>query len=919
MNVSQLPKLEDFSHLKTHLAAEREIWLKQHGDKKAPRSLDDAESILGALEDIQTSLHEFFEAFPSLLPLFNQRWGAYTQFIKRRQMISVCFYEHHLFPDKKQGDFKGSGDDLLIALELIIDELEQWAASVKEAHLATQDHFENEEKSKTVTLELEIKELACICQDCLQVYRNKIRDLALTEAEGIVNKKALEVDQVAIEDELRISVIYQEMRDSFDLLVDKITPKLKRSGVGRLVDHVRHHIDKAFNFPGTAGKRYSEFLKPQFQNILRDEGLNDDLFNQGDWDKFFTMLGHLLWKSEQLLQKEFHKYLKSVLFFKRKDISAQILKEYLGEFWVYSQARSFKRKIIYHMGPTNSGKTYHAIEALCTSPKGCYLAPLRLLAAELFDTMNGKGVRTTLLTGEEVIELPDATHYSSTIEMCRLKDTFDCCVIDEIQMITDPQRGWAWTRALVHLMSPEIHVCGDPSVFDLVAQIVDLCGDEIEVRNYERMTQLVVDKKPIQIRELSRSDALIVFSRRNALKHKMMLEQIGLKVSIIYGRLSPEVRREQARKFDVGETDVIVSTDAISMGMNLPIKRIVFSTLTKIVDGKQFKISLSEIKQIAGRAGRFKRYPTGYVTCLPNVDNGLREIQIAIDTELKQKTKCMVGPDVDLFIQVNTALEKNNLPILKLSEFLRLFNTMEFKKPFFCVDLKEMIEVSEMVEGTDREGKLTSPETFGFTCAPVNLGLLEHVEFYQAILAHYVAGRAITNTPIDHSSDDIDYLETMIKCVELYQWLSRHFNRKNFQHIEEELLDNKKKAIEKLNDLLSEKMIPEQFRRPPRAQDNRDQRGRPQFRRNFKNERGGKNGPPGRSEGAASRTGGTKKGTQKSPTTTDEARPQRSGVTPAKPAGAGSSFLKPKAPFKRPSPSKTGDKSKWKRKVSPQE
>ena len=86
---------------------------------------------------------------------------------------------------------------------------------------------------------------------------------------------------------------------------------------------------------------------------------------------------------------------------------------------------------------------------------------------------------------------------------------------------------------------------------------------------------------------------------------------MDLKVSIVYGRLSPEVRREQARKFDQGETDVIVATDAIAMGMNLPIKRIVFSTLTKHINSKSFDITDSEIKQIAGRAEDLKSFPLG--------------------------------------------------------------------------------------------------------------------------------------------------------------------------------------------------------------------------------------------------------------------------------------------------------------------
>ena len=458
------------------------------------------------------------------------------------------------------------------------------------------------------------------------------------------------------------------------------------------------------------------------------------------------------------------------------------------------------------MGPTNSGKTYHAIEALCQAKKGCYLAPLRLLASELFDTMNQKGVKTTLLTGEEVVEIPDSTHFSSTIEMAKLQTRFDCCVIDEIQMLTDPQRGWAWTRALINIQADEVHICGDHSVLELVKKVLALCGDTLEIREYTRMTELNVMDHQIPLSQLQKNDALIVFSRRNALKYKADLEELDFKVSIVYGRLSPEVRREQARKFDEGETDIMVSTDAIAMGMNLPVKRIVFSALSKFVDDTEKPLTFSEIKQISGRAGRFKRFPVGAVTTLTKVEDGLNTLRAAMAHHLGQSDKSMVGPDLDIFKSVNHALEANSLPSLSLSEFLRLFNTMTFQKPFYCVDMKEMIELAEMVEGADEDRTLSYSEIFGFACAPVNLGLVEHVQYYLWIMNHYVSNQPIYNENIDDKSDNIDYLETSIKCVELYQWLSRHFDKKNFEFDERQLLQNKTHAIERLNELLSDKI-----------------------------------------------------------------------------------------------------------------
>ena len=390
--------------------------------------------------------------------------------------------------------------------------------------------------------------------------------------------------------------------------------------------------------------------------------------------------------------------------------------------------------------------------------------------------------------------------------MAKLTEEFECVVIDEIQMITDSQRGWAWTRALINVNADEVHLCGDHSVLDLIKQILKLTGDELVIHEYKRKTSLTVMKNNIRLVDLEKNDALIVFSRRNALKFKRDLENLNFKVSIVYGRLSPEVRREQARKFDEGETDIIVATDAIAMGMNLPIKRIVFSATSKFWDGQEFPLTDSELKQIAGRAGRFGRFPEGFVTTLQKVEDGNNIVKTALNQDLDQKELAMVGPDLEIFRSVNLALEESNLKTLSLSEFLRLFNTMTFEKPFYCVDLKEMIELAETVEDADKLEILSDAEIFGFACAPVNQGLMEHVQYYVWILTHYVGKNMITNEEIDVDNEDIDYLETAIKCVELYQWLARHFDNNYFSFDIENLNHNKSLAIEKLNQMLSEKI-----------------------------------------------------------------------------------------------------------------
>lgn len=122
-------------------------------------------------------------------------------------------------------------------------------------------------------------------------------------------------------------------------------------------------------------------------------------------------------------------------------------------YW-YMDARDIKRKIIYHAGPTNSGKTYSALKSFLTSPSGIYCSPLKLLANEVFQKANDSKTKCDLLTGEErkfgdQTSQEPAEHIACTVEMANLDKFYDVAIIDEIQMIRDMQRGWAWTRAFL--------------------------------------------------------------------------------------------------------------------------------------------------------------------------------------------------------------------------------------------------------------------------------------------------------------------------------------------------------------------------------------------------------------------------------------------------------------------------------------
>ncbi|BGO99193.1 ATP-dependent RNA helicase SUV3, mitochondrial [Rhodotorula toruloides] len=281
----------------------------------------------------------------------------------------------------------------------------------------------------------------------------------------------------------------------------------------------------------------------------------------------------------------------------------------------YFSARQRRRKLILHVGPTNSGKTYNALVALARARTGAYAGPLRLLAHEVFTRFNegkigqeGKRV-CNLVTGEEKrIVDPEAGLQSCTVEMFPLQKRLEVGVIDEIQMIGDPQRGAAWTAAVIGSTCDELHLCGEESVVELIQTIAAELGDECIVKRYQRLSPLVVAEKSLEgdLSKIRRGDCLVTFSRSNIFAFKRAVEQrTGLKVAVAYGGLPPEVREEQARAFNAGEFDVLVASDAVGMGLNLKIRRIVFESVHKFDGKNEIRLPTPQVKQIAGRAGRY--------------------------------------------------------------------------------------------------------------------------------------------------------------------------------------------------------------------------------------------------------------------------------------------------------------------------
>ncbi|KAK2044627.1 P-loop containing nucleoside triphosphate hydrolase protein [Colletotrichum somersetense] len=278
----------------------------------------------------------------------------------------------------------------------------------------------------------------------------------------------------------------------------------------------------------------------------------------------------------------------------------------------FPATRAMRRTIHLHVGPTNSGKTYRALQALENAKSGIYGGPLRLLAHEIFTRFQTKGKDCALVTGEEQ-RVPDADNYfiSCTVEMTPLNRLVDVAVLDEIQMIGDRDRGWAWTQAFLGVMAKEVHLCGEERVVDLIKSICSSIGDKCIVHRYQRLSPLQTMKQSLgnDLTKLQKGDAIVAFTRVNLHGLKNAIEETtGRRCAIVYGSLPPETRAQQAALFNDPDNDYdfLVASDAIGMGLNLEIKRVIFETATKH-DGTQWRtLTTSEIKQIGGRAGRFK-------------------------------------------------------------------------------------------------------------------------------------------------------------------------------------------------------------------------------------------------------------------------------------------------------------------------
>lgn len=375
------------------------------------------------------------------------------------------------------------------------------------------------------------------------------------------------------------------------------------------------------------------------------------------------------------------------------------------------------RTLEFYAGPTNSGKTHAALDALAAAPSGVYLAPLRLLALEVYERLIERGVRASLVTGEERMIDAGAQHVSSTVEMLDVKRHVDVAVIDESQLLEDPQRGWAWTLAIAAVAARRVILCGSDEGLRAAERLAARIGAAITVRRFERKNPLQVVPVPAG-GQLRAGDALIAFSRRAVVELQEQVVRSGLRTAVIYGSLSPIVRRREAARFRSGAADVVVATDAIGLGLNLPIRRIVFSSLRKFDGVAMRTLTPQEIRQIAGRAGRYGIHEEGAVTALDSRDIGILRRAIEHRAPMPPPGPIWISP-ADEHLERLAAIIGTN----RISRLLDFFRTrvLAGDPDLRIADLGEQIDVALALELID--GFLTLPLAVRavYSRAPVNV------------------------------------------------------------------------------------------------------------------------------------------------------------------------------------------------------
>jgi len=262
-------------------------------------------------------------------------------------------------------------------------------------------------------------------------------------------------------------------------------------------------------------------------------------------------------------------------------------------------------KVTAVLGPTNTGKTHLAVERMCAHSSGMIGFPLRLLAREVYDrVVKIKGAKqVALITGEEKIVPKDARWFLCTAESMPLEREVAFVALDEAQLGADPERGHVFTDRILRARGrEETMLLGSEALRPMVKALVK----DAEIITRPRFSTLSYAGAR-KISRLPKRSAIVAFSAEEVYAVAEMLRRLRGGAAVVMGALSPRTRNAQVAMFQAGEVDYLVATDAIGMGLNMDVSHVAFASLHKFDGHRQRRLTVAEMAQIAGRAGRHQR------------------------------------------------------------------------------------------------------------------------------------------------------------------------------------------------------------------------------------------------------------------------------------------------------------------------
>jgi len=459
-----------------------------------------------------------------------------------------------------------------------------------------------------------------------------------------------------------------------------------------------------------------------------------------------------------------------------------------------------KNKITAVLGPTNTGKTYLAIETMLSFQSGMIGFPLRLLAREVYDKIISKTDpnKVALITGEEKIIPLNAKYFLCTVESMPIDKSLEFVGIDEIQMCNDHERGHIFTNRLLYLRGEKLTMfMGSHTIKKLISK---LDGD-IEFINKERFSKLTYSGHK-KISRIERKSVIIAFSTEEVYAIAELLRRQKGGAAIVMGSLSPKTRNSQVALYQSGDVDYLVATDAIGMGINMDLDNVYFSNLKKF-DGKKLRrLNLSEMGQISGRAGRYLN--DGYF----GITEDCSEIN-AEEIELLENHKFK---EIQTIFWRNSNLNFNNIDSLIKSleerpekDWLRRIHECEDEKvlKYFLKDNKDLI-----INSSENELKLL------WECCQipdfVKKTYGHHIEVVSRVFKFLTTEGKISNNYIknklsllNNMDGNVDSISNRIANVRTWSYVS---NKSNWVENQDYWIERTKYLEDKLSDRLHEEL-----------------------------------------------------------------------------------------------------------------